>query len=197
MTPAPRRCRKSNARALYFAAAWIARYDGMELMGTDGAPDGFLSEGSFPEPDVAGERRSGTYVRTSYDQNGEHQKRFPVSLKPTAREKARLSTQKIRPDVRFHYRVIAAALAMRAAEFLPDNSQELADTLNQAGSWAQDRDQKMAERCFLILKKRAAQTAIGKAAIAKRWFVNESGPWSTEEDAARNKATEKAEEKEN
>ncbi len=174
--------KEKRARA-FFAAAWIARYQGMELMGTDGAPDGFLSEGNFPEEDLAKERLAGVWIKTSYDNSGDHQKPVPVSLKPTPQEKARLTSQKIRPDVRFHYRVIAAALAMRAAELLPDNADDLADVLNYAGRWAQDRDQKMANNCFLILKKRAPKTEIGKAAIAKHWFVDQEGPWSTEENA--------------
>ena len=185
--------KEKRARA-YFKAAWIARYDGMELMGTDGAPDGFLSEGNFPEEDLAKERLGGTWIKTSYDSSGGHQTREPLALKPTPQEKTRLTTQKIRPDVRFHYRVIAAALALRAAGLLPDNSDELADVLNYGGRWAQDRDQKMADNCFLMLKKRAPKTEIGKAAVAKHWFVDQDGPWSTEEGALQKKATQEQEE---
>ena len=175
--------KQERARA-YFKAAWIARYDGMELMGTEGAPDGFLTEGNFEEPDLAKERVEGTYLKTSYDSSGDHQTHVPLALKPSAEEKARLTKQKIHPDVRFHYRVIAAALALRAADLLPDNSEPLADVLNYGGRWAQDRDQKMSDKCFLILKQRGAQTAIGRAALAKHWFVDQKGPWSSEELAA-------------
>jgi hypothetical protein len=48
----------------------------------------------------------------------------------------------------------------------------------------QDRDDKAANRYFLILKKRAAKTEIGSAALGKRWFVDQDGPWSNEEQAA-------------
>ncbi len=188
--------KEKRARA-FFAAAWIARYQGMELMGTEGAPDSFLSEGNYPEEDLSKERLAGLWIKTSYDDSGDHKKQLPLWLKPTPQEKARLTSQKIRPDIRFHYRVIAAALAMRAAAFLPDNTDELADVLNYAGRWAQDRDQKMADNCFLILKKRAPKTEIGKRAIAKRWFVDQDGPWSTEESAAdevKKDASEKKEE---
>ncbi len=175
--------KEKRARA-FFSAAWIARYQGMELMGTDGAPDGFLSEGNYTEEDLSKERLGGAWIKTSYDNSGDHKKQLPLFLKPSPQEKARLTSQRIRPNVRFHYRVIAAALARRAAELLPDNSDELADVLNCAGRWAQDRDQKMADDCFLTLKKRAPKTGVGKAAIAKRWFVDQDGPWSTEESAA-------------
>ncbi|MFL6540563.1 MAG: hypothetical protein ACJ8HU_07360 [Chthoniobacterales bacterium] len=184
----PRSSKEERARA-WFKAAWIARYDGMEMMGTEGAPDGFISEGSFPEPDLAKERLTGSYVKTSYDNNGEHQQRLPVALKPTASEKDRLTTNKIRPDTRFHYRVIAAALALRGAELLPDNSEELADVLNYAGRWSGERDQKLSERCYSMLEHRAAKTQIGRAAVAKHWFVDQDGPWSREETAAQPRET--------
>lgn len=180
--------KEERARA-WFKAAWIARYDGMELMGTEGAPDGFISEGAFPEPDLAKERLSGSYVKTSYDATGERQQREAVALKAGAAEKDRLTKNKIRPDVRFHYRVIAAALAIRAAELLPDNSEELADALNDAGRWAGERDEKMANQCFKMLAQRAAKTQIGRAAVAKRWFADQDGPWSNEEKAARPQET--------
>lgn len=177
------RSKEERARA-YFAAAWIARFDGMELMGTEGAPDGYISYGASPEPDLAKERQSGNYVQTSYDRDGTHEKRLAISLKPSAKEMERLAKQKIRPDVRFHYRVIAAFLAVRAAELLPDNSEELADVLNCAGGWSQDRDQKLSGRCFNIIERRAARTEIGAAVVAKRWFVRANGPWSAKELAA-------------
>ncbi|MFL6539364.1 MAG: hypothetical protein ACJ8HU_01230, partial [Chthoniobacterales bacterium] len=180
--------KEERARA-WFKAAWIARYDGMELMGTEGAPDGFISEGSFPEPDLAKERLTGRYVKTSYDSTGEHQQNLPIALKATASEKDRLTKNRIRPDVRFHYRVIAAALALRAAELLSDNAEELADVLNYAGRWSEDRDQKLSERCYNTLERRAAQTEIGRAAIAKGRFVEQDGPWSKEETSARPQAT--------
>ena len=103
---------QERAKALFAAAAWIARHDGMELMGTEGAPDGFISGGSFEEPDLAKERQAGTYLKTSYDSSGGHEARVPIALKPSAEERQRLTKNKIQPDVRFHYRVIAGALAI-------------------------------------------------------------------------------------
>ncbi|MDQ6622785.1 MAG: hypothetical protein M3Y86_04790 [Verrucomicrobiota bacterium] len=176
---------KSERARAYFDAAWIARYNGMELMGTEGAPDGGISGGSFPEPDLAGQRASGTWVETIYATDGDHKKVLPVALPASAKEKARLAANKIRPDVRFHYRVIAAALAIHAAELLPDNSAELADTLNYAGRWAENRDEKMAARCYNLIERRGAQTEIGRAVLAKHWFVEQTGPWSAQKEAAR------------
>ena len=95
-----------------------------------------------------------------------------------------MKTNTIRPDARFHYRAIAAALSMRAAQLLDDNTEELADVVNRAGLWVKDRDARVADRYFAVLKQRAAGTKIGRAGIAKRWFVDEAGPWSTEQEAA-------------
>jgi len=79
--------------------------------------------------------------------------------------------------------VIAGALAVRAADLLEDNTEELADVLNTAGLWVKDRDERVGNRYYQILEKRAVKTKIGGLAIAKHWFVNETGPWTEEQQA--------------
>ena len=69
----------------------------------------------------------------------------------------RLDETKTSPDLRFHYRVIAGALAIRAAALLGDNTEELADVVNTAGAWVKDRDAKLGDRYYLILKNRASK----------------------------------------
>jgi hypothetical protein len=173
-----------RARA-YFTAAWIARYSGLELMGTEGAPDSFVTEGNLEEIDLAKERESGVSVQTHYDAEEKLvEQRVPISLKPSAQERERLRRHKIEPDVRWHYRIIAARLAIRAAELLPDDSEELADILNRAGLWVKDRDEKLGDRYHSMLVRRCPNTQIGRAAIARRWFVDQSGAWSEEQRAA-------------
>jgi len=157
-------------------AAWLARYDGMELMGTEVWPDGFDSEGNFQDTDLVALRLSGTYQE--YNSQGN-----PVALHaayPAAKaEKDRIRQDPVRPDVRYHYRVIAAALALRAAALMEDNTEELADAMNTAGSWADDLDDKLANRCWAVIEDRCAKTKIGQDVIAKRWFApDETGPWS-------------------
>ena len=141
---------KTERAYAWFTAAWLARYDGMELMGTEGAPDAFAESGSFEMPDLAKERRSGAYQTIAYDKEGDSlydekgapkMKSVPALLKASAKEIQRLNTNKITPDIRFHYRLIAGALAMKAAALLPDNSEEVADVVNTAGLWAKDPDQ--------------------------------------------------------
>jgi hypothetical protein len=169
-----------RARAL-FTAAWLARYDGMELMGSEGAPDGFAEEGNFEIPDLAQQRQTGTYKEVRWTERGQEEHTRPVILRPSKQERERLARNKVAPDVRFHYRIIAGTLAVKAAAFLPDNSEELADVVNRAGLWVKDRDEKLGDRYFQIIEQRCAKTTIGAAAIAKHWFVDESGPWSAAE----------------
>jgi len=179
---------KTERAHAWFTAAWLARYDGMELMGTEGAPDAFAESGEFEMPDLAKERRSGAYQtiaygkegNASYDENGNPKmKSVPALLKASAKEVQRLNTNKIAPDIRFHYRLIAGALAMQAAALLPDNSEEVADVVNTAGLWVKDRDEKTGNRYMQVIERRCSNTEIGRAAIAKHWFVSQQGSWST------------------
>lgn len=172
-----------RARA-WFTAAWLARYDGMELMGTEGSPDGFSLDGDFEFPDLAQQRQSGVYQITRYENEKEKTITVPIAVKTTKPELQRLAKNKISPDLRFHYRVVAGALAMRAAGFLEDNSVELADVVNTAGLWVKDRDEKIGNRYYQVLEKRCAKTDIGRAGIAKHWFADQTGPWSEEQQAA-------------
>ncbi len=175
---------KAERARAWFRAAWIARYDGMELMGTEVAPDGFSSEGAFPNTDIVAEREKGRYEETRYE-NGESKKVVvSIAAQPSKQELQRLKQNRINPEIRFHYRVIAGALAMRAAALLPDGSEELADTINQAGLWVKDRDQKVADRYFLVVAQRCPSTELGRAMLKKRSFVDQTGPWSEQEKSA-------------
>ncbi len=177
---------KMQRAQAWYTAAWIARYDGMELMGTEVAPDGFVFEGDFESTDIGEIREAGHYEKTEekdVETNGvinetEVKMTVPFSIKVSKDELARLAKNKISPDVRFHYRIIAGALAMRAAPFLADNTDELADVINTAGFWVKDGADKVADRYYTELKKRVSKTKIGRAAIAKHWFVDQDGPWN-------------------
>jgi hypothetical protein len=184
---------KTERAHAWFTAAWIARHDGMELMGTEGAPDGFAEGGDSEIPDLAKQRRTGFYQTIAYDKGGnvlvdkngnEKKKNVPAVLKASPKEIQRLNAIKIEPDVRFHYRLIAGALAMKAAALLPDNSEELADVVNQAGVWVKDRDEKTGDRYYQVIEHRCANTKIGQTDRAKHWFVDQEGPWSKAEEEA-------------
>jgi hypothetical protein len=176
--------KEERARA-WFTAAWLARYDGMELMGTEASPDGFDSGGAFENVDLTKQRTSGFWTLSTYVNGKETIADIPLVLKPSKQEIKRLGLYRTSPDVRFHYRVIAGALAMRAAALLPDNTAELADVMNTAGRWVADRDDKVANRYYDQLESRCAKTDIGRSAIARHWFVDDTGPWSREQAANR------------
>ena len=165
--------KKERALAL-FRAAWIARYDGMEIMGTEMAPDGFTEDGQFPVPDIGAQRATGKVKEMTYAGT----KTVSAPLKATREERKRVARSKASPDIRFHYRLIAGALAIKAAALLPNNSEETADVINMAGRWTKEQDEKVADKYFDLLEERAGETDIGRAAAARRWFVDMNGPWS-------------------
>lgn len=176
--------KQTQARAL-FHAAWIARYKGMELMGTEIGPDSTSSEGAFNEGDLAMARLTGKEpVIEDMDEDPElkkDKKPLQFALPVTKQEKDRLQATKLVVERRFHYRHVAAGLAWKAAGLLPDNTPETADILNAAGNWLKVKHEKQAGRFFLALKKRCSGTAIGKEVLAKHWFVSTDGPWSADE----------------
>jgi len=168
----------NKERALaYFSAAWIARHDGMELMGTEGAPD-LIYLGAIAGEDLSQERLSGKYVQSSYENGHDTKRTISMFPKPSKREQLRLEENQIEPNVRFHNRMIAADLALRAAKLLDNNTVELADVLNTAGNWVSYHAGKKGDRIENLLENRCPNTEIGKFITAKHWFVGTLGPWS-------------------
>ncbi|HEY2801983.1 MAG TPA: hypothetical protein VGI85_15445 [Chthoniobacterales bacterium] len=84
-------------------------------------------------------------------------------------------------------RALAAALAIDAAELLPNDSEELADVVNCAGLWVKEADEKLADHYYDILERRGAKTMLGRAVIKRHWFVDQLGPWSQEQKQAQEK----------
>jgi hypothetical protein len=104
---------KAEAR---YAAAKIARENGMELLGFEQGPDYGDNGGGY-------QGGSGQSVAT---------------LKGdlvTAGERQRFNDSAAQPDRRFHYRYIAADRAVAAADLLPPRSQAFAATLCMATNW--------------------------------------------------------------
>jgi hypothetical protein len=170
-----------RARAL-FTAAWIARHDGMEIMGAEEEPDGFVSDGAFPPGHADVERAEGVRVRTEFDEKKQLDvtRKTParLSIPATAGEKQRIVGQAPQPEKRFHYRWVAAELAWRAAGWMSDGSEELADVLNTGGSWIKDADDKGVDKFIQAIERRCPHTKIGIAEAIKHWFVDQHGPWS-------------------
>ncbi|HXP76900.1 MAG TPA: hypothetical protein VN823_22390 [Stellaceae bacterium] len=108
--------RVEQARAL-FAAARLARQSGMEMMGTEAAPDYFAYDGSF-DTGIGQQALDGPFI--------------------TDDERMRFSASAAIPDQRFHYRYIAVDEVSRAADLLPPRSQAFAAVLCEATGWMMD-----------------------------------------------------------
>lgn len=111
----------------WYAAAVLARHNGMELLGYELAPDFANWDGNL---DNAGGPQE---VKGEFTTEGERQ-RFKAS--------------RAKPDVRFHYRIVAADYADKAADSLPRHSQAFAAVLCQAASWNLNRQPELATRLY-------------------------------------------------
>lgn len=138
-----------------FSAALLVRKHGLELFGTETAPDWHVYRGNSTGGVTAESRTAiaaGDWVR------------------PSAEELARAVQHGPEPDRRFHYRYRAAELAKEAAGLLPDEDDETARILCLAGSWLKDRDPKAADLFYKLLVRRCGKTVIGAEADRLRWF---------------------------
>jgi LysM repeat protein len=151
-----------------FAAAMITRTNGMELIGTEVGPDWHIHDGNYTE---------GVSVAT---RTNEDFKLLPAS----ADELGRAAQHKAVPEERFRYRYLAAALrseasslAWEAAKLMPDNSEETARVLCQAGLWLDQGDQKTAGTIYRAMIQRCRNTEIGAEAARTGLFprLDESG----------------------
>lgn len=161
---------RPRAEALW-RAAQIAQERGMELQGTELAPDYAITKGNFEWPDT-GEIRGtdgNNQTRASW-----HARNWPPGfaglITATPDEFARTGRQPP-PTKRFHYRHRAAQLAWLASTLLPDNDDLTATILNTAGQWIAARYPEEAELFYKTLTFRCPHTALGKAAAARHWLV--------------------------
>jgi hypothetical protein len=116
----------AKAEAL-FEAATIARRNGMEIMGTEGPPDSYYSEGDF-EYGLGRDALTGQYI--------------------TAPERERFAASTAQPNQRFHYRYLAISEASAAADLVPEKSQAYAAMLCHAIAWS-SRDESRAKALWL------------------------------------------------
>lgn len=135
----------SRAEAL-FTAATLARRRGMEIMGTEGPPDEAALGGNFesgvgqtsPVPEQPGSPPDDA-AKLPYDSRS--------LLGPD--EERRFASSAPKPDVRFHYRLIASDHAIAAADLLPERSQAYAAALCWAARYAKDgNDLPRAEKIY-------------------------------------------------
>jgi len=103
----------------YYQAATLAREQGMELLGYEMSPDFHVL--------------GGIHAMNHVD------RQQPAGLLSTD-EVQRQNTHLAQPNMRYHYRWVAADLANRAADLLPPRSQAFAAVLCKASGWLLYRD---------------------------------------------------------
>ena len=138
-----------------FAAAELARWDGMELLGYEGDPDYRQWGGQFDLHDP-----------TTWDENYQPVFNPRSDLQPqgpfaAADEVARLRDSIAEPLQRFHYRAIAAELAERAADQLPPRSQAFAAVLCQGTRYVLNRSPEHAQHLYQRYLKEGAYVPWG------------------------------------
>jgi hypothetical protein len=159
-----------RADALWAAAETLHEL-GMEIQGTELAPDFSIWGGNFEWPDLEGCR--GCALAGS----GPADLTFLVRwnregsvLGPTNDELTRARKAKV-PERRFHYRYRAAELAWLSAVLLPNDDPKTALILNTAGRWIAVRDPEQAELFYKTLVIRCPNTDLGRIAAETHWFV--------------------------
>jgi hypothetical protein len=85
-------------------------------------------------------------------------------------EEQRVQQTSVYPDRSWYYRFIAADLAWEAARLMPDQTDETARVLWQAGSWIKYADPQSADRFYKALVQRCSHTPLGQEADRRRWF---------------------------
>lgn len=123
----------SRAEAL-FSAATIARKHGMEIMGTEGPPDEAATGGSFE----AGVGQTSPVPDRERPREGDEDRSYTSASLLGPDEERRFAASAPKPDVRFHYRLIASDHAVAAADLLPERSQAYAAALCWAARYAKD-----------------------------------------------------------
>ena len=167
----------------YYEAALILRKYGMEFMGTELDPDGFVNRGGFMYYDSLETRFSIVADEAGKDYQEwfkEHVEKLKDRRKAIEKkrdfftgsedEEKRVLASLPEPLRRFHYRYKAADLMWKAAELLPDNDELKAKALCRGGTYLKVRDPKSADKFYKALVKTCGQTELGKEADKLRWF---------------------------
>lgn len=90
--------------------------------------------------------------------------------KTSREELLRIAQNENPPNERRNYRYLAADLAWEAMNLMPDQSEETAKRLYEAGSWLKHQDPKSANRFYKALVLRCNKTEIGALAEKMHWF---------------------------
>ncbi len=133
--------RVGQARA-WFEAAEVARWHGMEIMGFEGDPDYFIWGGSYD---------LNSPITWDEDYNPVYNARSDLKVAgpwTSDGERERVAASRAQPLQRFHYRMVAAGHAGKAADVLPPRSQAFAAVLCSATQWLIDREPDSAQTIY-------------------------------------------------
>jgi hypothetical protein len=144
----------------FWRAAQAVHNHGMALLGTELDPDWAIWDGAY-ESSPTGDLRTGEARLTG------------GVWAPTPAELKRLSEHAV-PQQRYHYRYRAADLAWWAASLLPNDLDETAGILSEAGNWLKNRDPQAAQRFYQALVIRCGHTSLGLAAAQEHWLPKNS-----------------------
>lgn len=149
-----------KAEALY-AAAVIARENGMEILAFEQAPDYLDNGGNYQ----GGSGHSISDLKQFFVTDGERQ---------------RFSESAAKRDWRFHYRYIAADEAVSAADLLPPRSQAFVGVLCKAAQWMRagppdynDRDRYSADKIRVDAKSSAPSEAQRRVDVYYHRYVKQ------------------------
>ena len=161
---------RERAQALW-RAAHLAKDHGMELQGTELAPDYAITDGNFEWPNTGQVRHTDKAYLGRSRWYGLPQPAGLAALNAATDAELDRNARQHPPTKRYHYRQRAAQLAWLAATLLPDNDDRTALILNTAGRWIAPRYPEDADLYYKTLVFRCSQTALGREAAAKHWFV--------------------------
>ena len=137
-----------RARALYDAAL-LARRTGMELLGTEAAPDWAQVDGMYDLSDYEGPRE------LPPEEDAVRQKMAELPLVSDA-ERQRMTAHAPPHARRYHYRSTAADLAEEAASLLPKRSQAYAALLCRAARFTASSEPERGQRLWHTYVKHGA-----------------------------------------
>jgi hypothetical protein len=145
-----------------FDAAVLLRESGWDMMASEGDPDGFVWDGNY----------FGSIGPVEKERNG---------ALGSEGERQRFAASKIEPNRRFHYRYLAAAQAVAAAEQLPARSQAYAAVLCTATGWMIETRPSMDDWSWLDLDALEADGGADKAREIYRLYLKRGAlvPWAS------------------
>ncbi len=174
---------KAERAKAYYDAGIIMRRYGMELMGTELDPDGFVDRGAFPYYGsiqsrfaILSDEAKADYSEWNKEWIDETMK-LRMQIKKdrgffygSDEEENRALGALPSPNKRFHYRYKAADLMWKSAQLLPDNDELKAKALCVGGTYLKNRDPKAADKFYKALVKTCGKTELGMQADKMKWF---------------------------